>query len=107
MRRQHELKLQLARGECRRILVEAGSELVLIDGRARVRQPPCWLADSVQVAEFALAAEEMRRVEEGGWIEVQAAEAATLLVIGPGGQGWWQGLLACLGWRRTGASRIA
>jgi hypothetical protein len=98
MQAQSSLNLQLAAGESRQILVDAGSELFVFDGSLLLRQPPLWLAERLLVRECVVAAETLFRLDAGGWIELSARERCSAVVVGPGGSGWWPALKARLGW---------
>lgn len=107
MQAQSSLNLQLAAGEFRQLLVDAGSELFVFNGSLVLRQPPLWLAERLCTRESVVAAETLFRLDEGGWIELSAREQCTAVVVGPGGSGWWLALKARLGWPAAVCARIS
>lgn len=83
MKRGDILNLVLSAGQCEQVLVEAGSQVVVIAGRAAVRQPPRWLSEHMLGLTSSLAEGEPLTLEDGGWIEISARMACRVLVIPP------------------------
>lgn len=86
------LSLVLASGQVQRVLVEAGSMLVVGKGALRVCFPFASLAERLVAVEAALAAEEACCLEAGGWIELLALEAAEVLILSPENTSLWRRL---------------
>ena len=86
------LSLVLASGQVQRVLVEAGSMLVVVEGALRIRFPFASLAERLVALEAPLAAEEACCLEEGGWIELLALEAAEVLILSPQNTSLWRRL---------------
>ncbi len=79
------MRLALGKGEVRRVLVEAGTTVLVLEGRVSVRGPLQWLAETPVAPEQRLGSEQALTLENGGWIDLTAAEAAELLVLPPQG----------------------
>ncbi|MFO1345672.1 MAG: hypothetical protein U1E85_05180 [Rhodocyclaceae bacterium] len=86
------LSLLLASGQVQRVLVEAGSMLVVGKGTLRVCFPFATLAERLVAVEAPLAAEEACCLEAGGWIELLALEAAEVLILSPENTSLWRRL---------------
>jgi len=86
------LSLLLASGQVQRVLVEAGSMLVVGNGTLRVCFPFATLAERLVAVEAPLAAEEACCLEAGGWIELLALEAAEVLILSPENTSLWRRL---------------
>ncbi len=97
------LSLVLASGQVQRVLVEAGSTLIVSEGRGLLRYPFTPLAEQLVSVEVSLVAEEVRSLPDGGWIDLVAMEAATFLILSPENAG----LLARLGKALAGAIAMA
>jgi hypothetical protein len=90
-------------GQTLRVAVDAGSWVHVAAGRVRLLSPPSWLGETMFRTQATLGAEEVHRVERGGWIEVVAQTAAQVQVLSgaapersahPTGLGRWGRLLA-------------
>ncbi len=90
MKDRQMMRLALGKGDTRRVLVEAGTTVLVLQGSASVRGPLQWLAETPVVPEQRLGGEQPLTLESGGWIELTAAEAAELLVLPPQGLQVWQ-----------------
>jgi hypothetical protein len=84
------MRLALGKGDVRRVLMDAGTTVLVLEGSASVRGPLQWLAENVVGAEQRLWAEQTFVIEIGGWIDLMAVEAAELLVLPPQGVQVWQ-----------------
>lgn len=83
------MTLTLAAGQVQRVLVDAGSMLVVAQGVLTVRFPFAWLAGSVVSRELALRAEAAHRLEDGGWIDLVAEGDAVAVLLAPDTEGLW------------------
>ena len=90
MKDRQMMRLALGKGEARRVLMEAGTTVLVLEGSASVRGPLQWLAETSVAAEQRLGSEQVLTLESGGWIDLTAAEAAELLVLSPQGFQVWQ-----------------
>lgn len=90
MKDRQMMRLALGKGEARRVLVEAGTTVLVLEGSASVRGPLQWLAETPVALEQRLGAEQALTLEGGGWIDLTAAEAAELLVLPPQGLQVWR-----------------
>ena len=89
------MRLALGKGDARRVLVEAGTTVLVLQGSASVRGPLQWLAENVVGAEQRLGAEQTFVIESGGWIDLMAVESMELLVLPPDGVQVWQRVVRC------------
>jgi hypothetical protein len=71
----------LAPGQSLRTAVDAGGWLQVLEGPARMLSPPSWFAEAVFTTETVLRADDVHRLERGGWIEVSALHAPVSLRI--------------------------
>lgn len=83
------LALLLAAGQVQRVLVEAGSTIVVTQGALTIRFPFAWLAESVVACEIRLGADEVRCLEQGGWVDLVAGAGVEALLLPPDGVGLW------------------
>jgi hypothetical protein len=90
MKDRQMMRLALGKGDTRRVLVEAGTTVLVLQGSASVRGPLQWLAETPVAPEQRLGAEQALTLEGGGWIDLTATEAAELLVLPPQGPQVWQ-----------------
>lgn len=77
------LALSLERGQVQRVLVEAGSSVLVVEGAAVLRFPFVWLAEHVVARHLPLEGNAVHRLEAGGWIELAAIGACELLILPP------------------------
>jgi len=75
--------LALPAGRPRRILVEAGSLLIAAAGDIRLDFPVAVRGDAVLGRALTLRAEEVHRVDDGGWIELSADTEAAAVIVAP------------------------
>lgn len=90
MKDRQMMRLALGKGDARRVLVEAGTTVLVLEGSASVRGPLQWLAETPVAAEQRLGSEQALTLESGGWIDLTATEAAELLMLPPQGLQVWQ-----------------
>ena len=90
MKDRQMMRLALGKGEARRVLMEAGTTVLVLEGSASVRGPLQWLAETSVAAEQRLGSEQVLTLESGGWIDLIAVEGAELLVLPPQGLQVWQ-----------------
>lgn len=90
------LALALVAGQVQRVLVEPGSTLVVAQGGVRVHFPFAWLAEHTLARSLTLAAEEVHELAAGGWIELEATEAAAVVLLPPAASGLWAKIGAVL-----------
>lgn len=90
MKDRQMMRLALGKGDARRVLVEAGTTVLVLQGSASVRGPLQWLAETPVAAEQRLGSEQVLTLESGGWIDLTATEAAELLMLPPQGLQVWQ-----------------
>lgn len=90
------VRLALAAGQVQRLLVEAGSTLVLTQGALTVRFPFAWLAENVLAREVSVRAEEMHCFQDGGWVDLQAVGGVEALLLPPDDARLWARAAQCL-----------
>mgnify|MGYP001334050992 FL=1 len=90
MKDRQMMRLALGKGEARRVLVEAGTTVLVLEGSASVRGPLQWLAETPVAAEQRLGSEQALTLEGGGWINLAATDVAEILVLPPQGFQVWQ-----------------
>jgi len=83
------LVLQLVAGQVQRVLVEAGSTIVVMQGVLTIRFPFAWLAENVVARELSVCAEAVHCLEQGGWIDLMAEGGVEAVVLPPDGTGRW------------------
>lgn len=96
MRTRGMIVMPLAKGEKQQVLVEAGSEVVVLAGSAILREPPLWLAESVLYRELEMHAEQRVCLDESGWIELVALSTCELMVLAPQRRSLWAGIAGVL-----------
>ncbi len=95
MKDRQMMRLALGKGDTRRVLVEAGTTVMLVSGDLALRGPLVWLAENIVVPEQRLRPEQSQVIEAGGWIDLTAVEAAELVVMPPDGVQVWQKVARC------------
>ncbi len=95
MKDRQMMRLALGKGEARRVLVEAGTTVLLVAGDLVLRGPLVWLAENVVAPEQCLRPEQSLVIEAGGWIDLTAVEAAELVVMPPDDVQVWQTVTRC------------
>lgn len=105
------LRLTLCKGESRQLLLEAGSLILLLEGRAELQGALEWLAETTLRPKLSLSPEEAHRLENGGWIAINASRAAEIVVIPPDDTSFWLRVGRCLerlaGHRQSGRNPCA
>lgn len=86
------LALSLVRGQVQRVLVEAGSSVIVLEGALTLRFPFAWLAEHAVAPVLALGESEALSLSSGGWIDLHAADGAEVLILAPASQPLWQRL---------------
>lgn len=86
------LVLSIGVGQMQRLLVDAGSTVVVLRGTLEVRYPFAWLAEHVVAPVVPLAEEEALVLESGGWVDLHAADGAEIVVMAPAALPLWQRL---------------
>lgn len=89
------MRLALGKGDSRRVLVEAGTTVLVLEGALTVRGPLRWLAENIVAPEQRLRPEQSLVIETGGWIDLTAVEVAELVVLPPDGVQVWQKVARC------------
>ena len=89
------MRLALGKGESRRVLVEAGTTVLIVAGDLALRGPLVWLAENIVAPEQRLRPEQSQVIETGGWIDLTAVEAAELVVMPPEEVQVWQKVTRC------------
>jgi hypothetical protein len=89
------VRLALGKGESRRVLVEAGTTVLLVAGDLALRGPLVWLAENIVASEQRLRPEQSQVIETGGWIDLTAVQAAELVVLPPEEVQVWQKVARC------------
>lgn len=99
------LHLRLPAGDSRQLLLEAGSLILVIDGRLEIAGSPQWLAETSHCPRHFLDPEAVHRVEPGGWVTLAAPAGALCAVIAPELVPFWARVGRCLaGLGRRGPS---
>ena len=106
MKDRQMMRLALGKGEALRVLVEAGTTVLVLEGSASVRGPLQWLAETLVAPEQRLSLEQALTLESGGWSDLTAVEAAELLVLPPNGVQVWRRMVRGLE-RLVGAKSLS
>jgi hypothetical protein len=69
---------RLATGQSLRVALDAGTSLVVLEGRVRVVSPPSWFGEAAFTVKNDYQEGEVYVAERGGWIEVEALAAARI-----------------------------
>ena len=96
MENHRTIPLSLGAGETRRLLLEAGSTVLVLSGQMVWRDPPVWVAESVVANAQSLGPEEARVVESSSWVEFSAQQAVQAVIIAPDGVAFWAQVGHCL-----------
>lgn len=84
------MNLVLAAGQVQRVLVEAGSMLVVTEGVLSVRFPFRCLADNLVALEAQLRAEEAHQLQDGGWVDLVALVRVQAMILPPKSSVLWE-----------------
>lgn len=106
MRDRQLTMLTLARGETRRVLMEAGTMVLVISGSLVLRGPLEWLAETIVAAEQRLGPEQAQELAVGGWVDLLAGDDAQVVLLPRARQKLWEQLARCLE-RVLGSRRCA
>lgn len=88
--------LTLARGETRRVLLEAGTLVLVVSGSLVLRGPLQWLAETILAAEQRLGPEQALEMATGGWVDLLAGDGAQLVLLPRARQKLWRQATRCL-----------
>jgi hypothetical protein len=88
--------LTLARGETRRVLLEAGTLVLVVSGSLVLRGPLQWLAETILAPEQRLGPEQALVLATGGWVDLQAGDGAQLVLLPRARQQLWRQVARCL-----------
>lgn len=88
--------LTLARGETRRVLVEAGTTVLVVSGCLVLRGPLQWLAETIQAPEQHLGPEQALELASGGWVDLLAGKGAQVVLLPRARQKLWRQVARCL-----------
>jgi hypothetical protein len=75
--------LRFHAGETRLLQLDAGTRVVVQDGRLACTPPPRWLGEQLHHTSQILEAGVPLQLEEGGWTSLRAASDGTLLIVPP------------------------
>lgn len=82
--------LTLARGETRRVLLEAGTLVLVVSGSLVLRGPLQWLAETIVAPEQRLAPEQGLELASGGWVDLLAGDGAQVVLLPRPRQKLWR-----------------
>lgn len=75
--------LRFHAGETRLLQLDAGTRLIVQDGRLACTPPPRWLGEQLWHASQILEPGVPLQLEKGGWTSLRAASDGTLLIAPP------------------------
>ena len=90
------INMTLAQGERRQVLLEAGSTVLVLDGRLALREPMLWLAEQAMIRERELAPEQAWLADRGGWVDLAAVATVRLIILPPESVLFWRQVGRCL-----------
>lgn len=90
------LKLVLGKGESQRVLVDAGTTVLVVSGRLVLRGPLLWLAETVIAPEQGLCPEQSLVIGDGGWVDLLTGDGVEVMLIPPGNGLFWRRVERCL-----------
>lgn len=90
------MSLALGAGQSQQILVEAGSTVLVVAGRAVLRSTLLWLAENVVAPEQVCETEQAWVAETAGWIQIAAQCPTQIVVIPPDAVSLWSRVGRCL-----------
>lgn len=88
--------LTLARGETRRVLMEAETMVLVISGSLVLRGPLEWLAETVLAPEQRICPEQGLELATGGWVDLLAGDGAQVVLLPRARQARWGQVVRCL-----------
>jgi len=90
------ISLALQQGERRQILLETGTTVLVLAGRAVVHAPLAWLAENTIARETVLDAEAAWVADCAGWICLEAKGTIRVVVLPPDSVSFWRQIGQCL-----------
>lgn len=90
------IRLRLAAGSSRQLLLETGSLILVLDGCVELSGVAQWLAENCLRPRQILHPEEVHRVERGGWFSLEAPGGAQCALIAPDSASFWRRIGHCL-----------
>lgn len=90
------MSLALGAGQSQKILVEAGSTVLVVAGRVVLRGTLLWLAENMVVSEQVCETEQAWVAETTGWVEIAAQCSTQIVVIPPDAVSLWSRVGRCL-----------
>jgi len=90
------MRLVLQQGEACKVVLEAGSTVLLLSGRAQLRMPIGWMAETTVHREYLLLAEEAWVAESSGSLDLVAIEGLIAVILPAHGVSFWRGVGRCL-----------
>ena len=69
---------RLLPGQSLRVALDAGTSLMVLEGRVRVVSPPSWFGEAAFTVKNDYQEGEAYLAERGGWVEVQALAPAKI-----------------------------
>jgi hypothetical protein len=90
------ISLALQQGERRQILLETGTTVLVLAGRAVLHAPLAWLAENTIAPETVLDAEEAWVADCAGWIDLEANTKVRAVVLPPNSVSFWRQIGQCL-----------
>jgi hypothetical protein len=73
--------LTLARGETRRLLMEAGTTVLVFSGSLVLRGPLEWLAETILAPEQRIYEEQELELATGGWVDLLTRDGAQVVLL--------------------------
>lgn len=98
------MRLALQQGETCKVVLEAGSTVLLLSGRAQLRMPPAWMAETTVHRACLLFAEEAWVAESSGSLDLLAIEELVAVILPAHGVSFWRRVGRCLERVFAGAS---
>lgn len=90
------MSLALDAGQSQQILIEAGSTVLVVAGRAVLRGTLGWLAENVVASEQVYETEQAWVAETTGWFQIAAQCSTQIVVIPPDAVSLWSRVGRCL-----------
>lgn len=88
--------LILARGETRRVLLEAGTLVLVVSGSLVLRGPLQWLVETILAPEQRLGPEQVLELASDGWVDLLTGDGAQLVLLPRARQKLWRQVARCL-----------
>nr|MBL8410669.1 hypothetical protein [Dechloromonas sp.] len=90
------IRLTLQQGEACQIVLDAGSTVLLLSGRVRLRMPLGWMAETAVYRECLVQAEEAWIAESSGSLQLVAVEGLVAVIFPAHGVSFWRRVGRCL-----------